>query len=555
MPEAKAACAAPSGGQFLLAAPTSIFTPEQFDFEANLMIDAARQFMRGEVMPVLERLDKLEEGLMPALVRKACELGFGGPETPVEYGGLGLAKSLGTRLLEMLSLDGAFSTTFGVQMGIAQLPISLFGTKEQKKKYLPLLTSGEWMGAYALSEPDSGSDALSISTRAVLSDDGREYRLTGTKMWTSNAKWAKLFTVFAKVNREQFTAFLVERGNPGVSIGREERKLGQKGSSTARLILDDAQVPASNLLHREGEGHWVAFNTLNLGRFKLAAGALGQAREAIHQAAKYAKDRKQFGRPIADFGLIRDKFARMAGWFFASESMLYRTGGLIDAAFAKVDPEAHDLPEQNRKASEEYQIECSMGKVLATETLALCTDEALQIHGGYGYTEEFPVARLWRDARVTRIYEGTNEINRLLIFSRVLRRGLVERLLDAEPTCPAHGYLVQAARAAMACAQRDRPDSQQVTAALGDLAITVYAQQAAAARARQMRHAGHAFADFAEAAAAFFEVHSTVWAAGRASEAMSRCGVSQPISVAGDGYAYGETLAEAVLESDGYPLG
>ncbi|MBA3726655.1 MAG: acyl-CoA dehydrogenase family protein, partial [Armatimonadetes bacterium] len=294
--------AEPSGGAFLFQEPDHIFSPEEFDSDARLMIDTARQFALKEVQPHLERLDTQEEGLMPALFAKMGELGLAGPETPEEYGGLGLPKTLGTRILEMLSLNGSFSTTVAVHIGIGQAPIYLWGTEEQKRKYLPKLAAGEWMSAYALSEPNSGSDALGLSTRAVR--DGDDYLLTGTKMWISNAKWADVFITFAKTEGDKITAFIVQRGFPGVSIGAEEHKTGLKGSSTARLVLDGARVPASNVLYREGEGHRVAFNALNLGRLKLGAMSLGPARSALHHSAKYAKDRKQFGKPIAAFGLI-----------------------------------------------------------------------------------------------------------------------------------------------------------------------------------------------------------------------------------------------------------
>ncbi|MEM4409269.1 MAG: acyl-CoA dehydrogenase family protein, partial [Candidatus Caldarchaeum sp.] len=388
---------ATQGGAFLYALPKSIFTPENFDAESLLMITTAKQFIQREVLPLASRLDQQEEGLMPSLVKKACELGFGGAEIPQEFGGLGLPKTLGTRILEMLSHDGAFSTTFGVQMGIAQQPIALFGTNEQKKKYLPLLTSGEWIGAYALSEPNSGSDARGMTTLAEYDQTTHTYQLTGTKMWISNAKWAQLFIVFAKVQGERITCFLVERSFPGLAIGREEHKVGQKASSTARLTLENTPVPANNVLYKEGEGHRIAFNALNLGRLKLGAMALGQAREAIKVATRYAKERKQFGKPIASFGLIREKLAKMCAWFYASESTLYRTSDLVEKAFQNVpeDVSEEELIIGNIHAAQEYQIECSITKVLCSETLSLCADEALQIHGGYGYTEEFPVGRIW----------------------------------------------------------------------------------------------------------------------------------------------------------------
>jgi alkylation response protein AidB-like acyl-CoA dehydrogenase len=529
------------GGDFLADSPGAIVTPEAFDADENLMVDTAKQFNRGEVLPVIERLEKQEEGLMPALLKKMGPLGLAGPETPEKYGGLGLSKALGTRILEMLSLNGSFSTTAAVHMGIGQAPIYLWGNEFQREKYLPLLTSGEWMSAYALSEPNSGSDALGMSARAIRAGD--EYLLSGTKMWISNAKWANLFVAFAKTEDNEVTCFLVERDFPGVTIGPEEHKTGLKGSSTARLILDGARVPSENVLYKPGEGHRVAFNALNLGRLKLGSMSLGPGRAAMHFSAKYAKERKQFGKPIAEFGLIRDKLARMAALSFASESVLYRTCGLVDIAFSRVT--SSDDVEENRKACEEFALECSANKVLATETLAYIADEAIQIHGGYGFTEEFPVARVWRDARVTRIYEGTNEINRLFIFDRIRKKGLLAELLDVKPQTFAHGLLIDAARAAS-----DTQD-QQTIAALSDLAIIHFAQQSAVARASQVTQAR----EFAESAALMYCAISDAVAASRAAEALARAGHPREITLPAPNLGGTEILASAVLDASGYPIG
>jgi len=394
------------------------FIPEDFAGDDRLMIETAEQFMRKEVLPHVEALDRQEDGLMPSLIRKAGDLGLCGIDSPDAYGGLGLSKNLAARILEFLSLNGSFSVTYGITSGISQVGLSLFGSEEQKNQYLPRLTSGEWIGAYALSEPNSGSDALSATTRAERKDG--KFILNGTKMWISNARWADLFLVMAKVDGERFSAFLVEKDFPGVSVSREEHKMGLKGSSTARLVLENAEVPEENLLYTEGLGHHVAFNALNLGRFKLASMSIGPARAAIELAAAYAKDRKQFGQPIANFGLIREKFARMGALFFAAESAIYRLGALIDQAFA----EHGGTIDGNRKAAEAYAVQCAMVKVFATEAEAEIVDEALQVYGGYGFTEEFPIARIYRDARVSRIYEGTNEINRLFIADRLAKAGL-----------------------------------------------------------------------------------------------------------------------------------
>lgn len=533
------------GGQFLLDPSAPAFSPEKFTADERLMADTALQFAKGEVLPIVERLDAQEDGLMPALVQKACELGFGGPDTPEQYGGLGLSKSVATRILEMLSLNGSFSTTIGVQQGVAQLPIALFGSEEQKQKYLPKLTSGEWMGAYALSEPNSGSDALSASSRAVM--NGSNYEITGTKMWISNAKWAKLFATFAKIDGEKFSCFLIERDYPGVEISREEHKMGLKGSSTARLVLDNAAVPCENLLYEAGMGHRVALNALNIGRCKIGAMALGQVRSAMHVAAKYAKERKQFGQPIANFGLMREKLARMAALMFGAESALYRTSGLLDDAFDRRDPNG-DAIDENRKACEEFQIECSLTKVLTTEVLSAIVDEALQIHGGYGFTEEFAIARLYRDARVMRIYEGTNEINRVFAFDRIVKRGVIQKLIDAAPTCPAHSYLIQAARAI----DTSSPMPQELTACMSDLLILTYAQQSANRRAEAMRQNNDANASFGSLAASSFEGFTTAWAASRCSEALARTGASSSVSLSPS--TCDSTLADSVLEKDGYPI-
>jgi len=461
------------GGSFLSRVPGRIFTVEDFGSDEKLMIQAAEQFSRGEVLPVAERLDHQEDGLMPSLIRRAGELGFCGADTPEAYGGLGLGKNLAARMLEYLSLNGSFSVTIGVTSGIAQLGLSLFGNDAQKSRYIPKLASGEWIGAYALSEPNSGSDALSASTRAEFK--GGKWVLNGTKMWISNAKWAEFFLVMAKIDGDKFTAFLVERGHPGVHISREEHKMGLKGSSTARVVLEDAEVPEDNLLYEPGLGHHVAFNALNLGRFKLSAMSLGPARNAMELAAAYSQDRRQFGRPIAEFGLIREKFALMAARMYAAESAIYRTGALVDEGFHTFAGTVAG----NRKAAEEYAIECSACKVLATEAEAFIVDEALQCFGGYGFTEEFPIARHYRDARVSRIYEGTNEINRVFLADRMRRRA-----------AHGHGSLVSAgdsfaselAAKALAVAGTD----QIHVGALSDLLILAYAEQSTRLRANQV---------------------------------------------------------------------
>ena len=465
--------AVPVGCAFYSQTPSLIFTAEQFQGDDALMIDTAEQFSRKEVLPLVERLDHQEDGLMPNLIRKAGDLGLCGIDSPDEFGGLGLPKNLAARILEFMSLNGSFSVTYGITSGISQVGISLFGTDAQKAQYLPRLASGEWIGAYALSEPNSGSDALSASTRADRRGD--KYILNGTKMWISNAKWADMFLVMAKIDGEKFSAFLVEKSFPGVSVSREEHKMGLKGSSTARLILENAEVPVENLLHQEGQGHHVAFNALNIGRFKLASMSMGPARDAMGVAANYALDRKQFGQSISSFGLIQKKFATMAALFFTAEAMIYRTGAMIDSAFDQFGGSV----DGNRKAAEEYAIECSACKVFATEAESWIVDEAVQVYGGYGFTEEFPIARHYRDARVSRIYEGTNEINRLFIAERLARR-----VKDGRVSGVAVGdsFLSELAGKALSISPKD----QIGIGAVSDLLLLSYAEQSARLRAQQV---------------------------------------------------------------------
>lgn len=461
------------GCAFFNRTPDSTFIPEDFQGDERLMIDTAEQFSRKEVLPAIDRLEKQEDGLMPDLIRKAGELGFCGVDAPDAYGGLGLGKNLAARILEYLSLNASFSVTVGVTSGISQVALSWFGTDEQKSRYLPRLTSGEWIGAYALSEPNSGTDALSATTRADKRGD--KWVLNGTKMWISNAKWAEFFLVMAKVDGERFSAFLVERDFPGIEISREEHKMGLKGSSTARVILENAEVPLANMLYEEGKGHVVALNALNMGRFKLSSMSLGPARDAIGLAAAYGQDRKQFGQPVANFGLVQKKFAMMAGLFFAAESMIYRTGADIDAAFHQYG----GSQEGNRKAAEEMSVECSACKVFSTEAEAWIVDEALQVYGGYGFTEEFPIARHYRDARIGRIYEGTSEINRVFIAERLLRRA---REGKASLQAAGDSFISELAGKVMS-----QPlDGQIQTGAASDLIILSYAEQSARLRANRL---------------------------------------------------------------------
>ena len=459
------------GASFLSLDPTQTFTPEDFSSDERLMVETAEEFSRKEVLPVVDRIDAQEDGLMPRLIRKAGDLGLCGVDTSETYGGLGLGKNVAARILEFMSLNGSFSVTYGITSGISQVGLSLFGSEAQREQYLPQLASGEWIGAYALSEPNSGSDALSATTRAEQRGD--KWILNGTKMWISNAKWANLFLVMAKIDGEKFSAFLVERDHPGVSISREEHKMGLKGSSTARLVLENAEIPVENLLYEPGLGHHVAFNALNIGRFKLSSMSIGPARDAMGCAGAYAKDRKQFGKSISEFGLIQKKLATMAGLFFVSEAMIYRTGALIDQAFESLGGTITG----NRKAAEEYAIECSACKVFTTEAEAWIIDEALQIYGGYGFTEEFPIARHYRDSRISRIYEGTNEINRVFLadrFKKLIKSGSIGPLVETS-------YF---SRLAVQALSRDLTTQVEIGAA-SDLILLSYAYQSGAKRAER----------------------------------------------------------------------
>ena len=502
------------GGSFLIEErkPEDVFTPEDFSEQHLLIAQTAEEFANKEILPNIDKMEHKDFSINRELLKRAGELGLSGVDVPEAYGGMQMDKVTSAIIADRVAKYGGFSTTWGAHTCIGTLPIVYFGTEEQKKKYLPGLATGQVVGAYALSESSSGSDALNCRTRAVRSGDGKHYIINGEKMWITNAGFADLFVVFAKVDGEKFTAFLVERQFPGFSVGAEEHKMGIRGSSTCPLILNDCRVPVDNVLGEVGKGHHIAFNVLNVGRFKLGAACVGSARNCIESAIAYAKQRKAFGKVIADFGLIREKLANIAAGIFTGEAMAYRTVGMMDEAIAQL-VEGHEDMTLVRKVIDEYAVECSILKVWGSEFISYVTDEVVQIYGGYGFVEEYPAERNYRDVRVNRIFEGTNEINRLVITGFLLKRAMsgqlplmaaIKKLMDEvlsgtteeagggplleERTLVARAKKIGLFAAGIATQKYMQAiqDEQEIMGAIANMVIETYAMESAVVRAHKL---------------------------------------------------------------------
>lgn len=433
------------GGSFVIEdlEPDAILTPEDFTEEQRMFADTTRDFIESEILPADEEIEKLDYDLTVKLLRKAGELGLLGAEVPEEFGGLGLDKVSATLINETLAKASSFALSLGAHVGIGTLPIVYFGTNEQKQKYLPDLASGAKLAAYCLTEPTSGSDALGAKTTAVLSEDGTHYILNGSKQFITNAGFADIFIVYAKIDGKDFSTFIVERDMPGLTIGPEEKKMGIKGSSTRPLYFEDMKVPVENLLGEIGKGHHIAFNILNIGRFKLGAGCLGAEKEALEISAKYANTRTQFNKPLSSFPIIAQKLADMNIVTYVTESVVYRTSGMVEQGLKDIDHKSPEASKQSLKQIAEYMMECSLNKVFASEGLDFVADEGVQIHGGYGFIQEYKIERIYRDSRINRIFEGTNEINRLLIPGSLLKKAMKGELPLMQKTMALQNELMQ----------------------------------------------------------------------------------------------------------------
>jgi alkylation response protein AidB-like acyl-CoA dehydrogenase len=594
---------AAAGGSFLIESrgPDEIFTPEDLSEEQRQIAATAERFAREEILPRVAAIEAKEPGSMAAVLRKAAELGLTAVDVPEEYGGLGMDKVSSTLIVDHISVLASFSTAFGAHAGIATLPLVWYGTPEQKQRYLPKLASCEWIGAYGLSEASSGSDAMNIRTRAMLTPDGAHYILTGEKQWITNGGIADLYTVFAKIDGDKFSAFLLERDTPGLIVGTEEHKLGIHGSSTCPLVLQDCKIPRENLLGEAGKGHHIAFNVLNVGRFKLAVACIGGARHALAQMIHYAKERRAFGKPIAEFGLIQRKISSSSAQLYAAESMAYRLAGLMDAKLdgagaAQAGPSVDvsrllDIP----MSIGEYAVECSILKVYGSEMLTLVADELIATMGGYGYVEEYPAERTYRDARINRIFEGTNEINRLIITGWMMKRamsgklpllGAIKRMMDEVMEAPAFGGdadagpLAHEAKvlatvkkmtlfAAGVASQRfmtGLEEQQEIMADLADMISQVFALESALVRAQKIAHAGRSSAEVAAAMTGLLADESMAQAERAARRVLAACGIGDALEtqlailrrltrvVPADVVALSRTVGRQCIELERYPV-
>jgi alkylation response protein AidB-like acyl-CoA dehydrogenase len=576
------------GGAFLLTSisPAEIFTPADVTDDQRLVGQTAAEFVAKEIVPLIPELEKHKPGLMAQALKKAGEIGLLGAGIPEAYGGSDLDKIAATVLTEKISTYASFAVAFGGTSGIGSIPIIYFGTEAQKKKYLPKIATGELLAAYCLSEPQAGSDSLAARTRAVLSPDGKNWILNGQKMWITNGGFADVYIVFAKVDGEKFSAFIVERGTPGFTVGAEENKMGIRGSSTVPLFFENAPVPKENLLHEIGRGHIVAFNTLNAGRYTLGVSCMGGSKRALEDTSKYSKERMAFGKRLCDFGLIKAKLGEMAIRIYALESMIYRTAGMIEAAVA--NPGAGKV-EQSMQVLEEYAIESSISKVAGSETLDYCVDEGLQVFGGYGFHEDYPMARAYRDSRINRIFEGTNEINRMLIVQMLVKRAMAgalplfaaaKKLADELLSGPSfedaptgafaeeERALVQAKKifllAAGVAVEKFREklaENQEIVASLSNIVMDVYAIECSLRRAQKAA----ANAPMADAARAFaYDAMDRIEKEARTALAATAEGDTLATQLAAlrrlakhapvDTIALRRRVAEAVLVQDRYPF-
>jgi alkylation response protein AidB-like acyl-CoA dehydrogenase len=580
------------GGAFLLEAtlPEEVFVPEMFTAEDRLIGKTAEQFLHDRVLPHTEAIELGDHALVRQLMLQAGELGLLAGDVPEVYGGLGLSHMVEALIAEKLNFQQSFALTHEVQTVLGALPLLYFGNHEQKSRYLPKIASGEWIAGFALSEARSGSDVLGMQTRATPSSDGLHFILNGEKMWITNAGIADLFTVFARTGEKEFTALLVERNSEGLSLGREEHKLGMHGTSTRRVVFEEVKVPKENAF-ADGMGHHAAFCALNMGRFRLEAGAVGGLKQILALCASYAKQRKTFGRPIGDYGLIRHKLAEMAAHIFALESMVYRLAGDLEEAFSGIVPDSEEAPQRYRAAAEEFALECCAVKVIGSEVYSYLSDEAIQLHGGYGYTEELPFARAWRDQRLLRIGEGANELLRIAIVTQLMRRGqmgvlpLWQAMAEVESAnrpfvAPAEGQdvlttVADAADGAKRSAllllreltQREEPwrEAQEIVAAIADVIGAAYGLESLYLRCLRCLKLADRSVEPLLLSAQVAAIAYTETAYRAANYAVASLGLSgapnRSLEKAMEALRLGawnpmklrRQLAEAVLEADGYP--